>query len=103
MTINIFKCTLLGPYQELIGVEISDEVNTSEESKQNAFHIIEPHITFSYLAMLLAVFKFYALWIPFFEVRVLPWQILSNEGTGKVQGIQFNTRSSVGCGIIRTS
>ena len=71
-TIKLCKCMFLGPYQELIGVDICDEVNTSEESKQTVLYSLEPPITFSYLPMLLVIFRFYALWIPFFEVWVLP-------------------------------
>ena len=56
----------LGLYKELIGVVILDEVNTSEESKQTVFHSLEPLITFSDIPMLLGIFRFYALWIPFF-------------------------------------
>ena len=53
---------------------ICDVVNTSEESKQTAFHSLDPLITFSDLPILLGVFRLYALWIPCFEVRVLPWK-----------------------------
>ena len=82
MTIKLCKCMLLGLYQELIGLDICDEVNTLEESKQTAFHSLEPLITFSDLPMLLGIFRFYALWIPFFEVRVLPWQSFLKQGHG---------------------
>ena len=68
ITIKLCKCMLLVTYQELIGVDICDEVNTSEESNQTAFHIIEPPITFSDFPMLLGMFRFYVLWIPFFGV-----------------------------------
>ena len=70
----------LGPYRELIGVDICNEVNTSEESKQTAFHSLDPPIMLSYLPMPLGIFRFYALWIPFFEVRVLPRQSLLKQG-----------------------
>ena len=82
MTIKICKCMFLGPYQELIGVDIFDEVNTSEDSKRTVFHSLEPPITFSYLHMILGMSKFYALWISFFEVQVLPWQSLPKQGQG---------------------
>ena len=51
----------LGLYQELIGVEICNEVNTLEESKQTAFHNLEPLIMFSDLPMPLGIFRFYDL------------------------------------------
>ena len=73
---------LLGLYWELIGVDICNEVNTSEESKHTMFHSLEPLITFSDLPMFLRIFWFYALWIPFFEVRVLPWQRFLKQGHG---------------------
>ena len=76
----------LGPYQELIGVDIFDEVNTSEDSKRTVFHSLEPPITFSYLHMILGMSRFYALWISFFEVRVLPWQSLLKHGHGEGAG-----------------
>ena len=56
------------------------EVNTSEESKQTVFHSIELPIKFSDLPMILGMFRFYSLGIPFFEVRVLPWQSLIKQG-----------------------
>ena len=74
MTIKLCKCIFLGPNQELIGVEIYNEVNTLEESNHNEFHILDPPITFSDLPMFLRIFRFYALWILCFEVRVLPWK-----------------------------
>ena len=43
-------------------------------------HSIEPPITFSYLPMILGMFRFYAMCIPFFEVQVLPWQSLLKQG-----------------------
>ena len=73
----------LGPYQELIGVKICDEVNTSKESKQTTFHSLEPPIRFSDLSMLLGIFRFYDLWIPFLGVQVFPWQVLLKRGHGK--------------------
>ena len=47
MTIKICKCILLGPYQELIGVDICDEVNTLLESNQTVLYSLEPPIMFS--------------------------------------------------------
>ena len=82
MTIKLCNCMFIGSYQGLIGVNICDEVNTSEESKQTLLHSLEPTITFSDLRMLLGMFRFYTLWIPFFEVRVLPWQSLLKQGHG---------------------
>ena len=73
MNSKLCKRMFLGPYQELIGVKIWDEVNTLEESKQTTFHSPEPPIMFSDLPMILKNFRFYALCIPYFEVRVLPW------------------------------
>ena len=72
MTIKICKLILLGSYQELIGVLIFNEVNTSEESKQTALHSLEPPITLSDIPMLLRMFRLYDLWINVFEVQVLP-------------------------------
>ena len=46
MTIKICKYMFLVPYQEFIGVEICDGVNTSEESKQTTFHSLGPPIMF---------------------------------------------------------
>ena len=51
----------LGPYQELIVVEICNEVNTSDDSNQTVFHSLEPIIMFSDICMLLRMFRFYAL------------------------------------------
>ena len=73
VTIKLCKCMLLGAYQELIGVDIYDELNTSEESKKTVFRSLDPSIAFSYHPMLLAMFRLYAMWIPFFEVLLLPW------------------------------
>ena len=87
----------LGPYQELIGVEIYDEVDTLEEYKQTAFHSLEPPITFSDLPMLLRMFRFYDLWIPFFEVQVLPCQSLLRQGHG--EGAGEVVQSYIICGL----
>ena len=73
----------LGPYQELIRVDIFNEVNTLEESNQTAFHSLDPPITFSDIPMLLGMFRFYALWIPFFMVWVFLWQSLLIQGHGE--------------------
>ena len=67
-------------------MDICDEVNTSEESKQTAFHSLDPPIKISYLPILLGVFRFYTLWIPFFEVRVLPWQSVLKQGHRECAG-----------------
>ena len=71
---------LLGPYQELIGVDIWNEVNNLDEFKQTALHSLDTPIMFSDLRMILRMFRFYALRIPFFEVRMLPWQSLLKKG-----------------------
>ena len=86
MTNKLCKRMFLGLYQEFIGLDICDEVNTSEESKQTVFHSIEPPIAFSYLRMLLGMLRFYALWIPLFEIRMLPRKSLRKQGHRKVQG-----------------
>ena len=68
MTIKLYKCMFLGPYKELIGVEICYEVKTPEGSNQIAFHSIDPLTMFSDIRILLRIFRFYALCIPFFKV-----------------------------------
>ena len=82
----------LGPYQELIGVDICDEVNTPEQSKQTAFHSLKPPITFSDLPILLGMFRFYVLWIPFSRYGCCLGRVSSNRGTWKVKGRQSNPR-----------
>ena len=86
MIIKLCNCMFLGPYQELIEVEICNEINTLEEPNQTTFYSLEPPITFSDLPMLLGMFRFYALWIPLFQVGVLPWKSLLKQGHGEVVG-----------------
>ena len=38
MTIKLCKFMFLGPYQEIIGVDICDYLNTSKGSKKTTFH-----------------------------------------------------------------
>ena len=82
---------LLGPYQELIGVDIRNKVIILEESNKTVFQSLEPPTTFSDLPMLLGMFRLYALWISFFEVQVLPWQILLKQGhkEGEGEAVQY--------------
>ena len=76
----------LNPYQELIWVYICDEVNTLEESNS-----LGPPIMFSDIPMLLGMFRFYALWIPFFEIQMLLWQILLKQGHGEGAREEFQS------------
>ena len=84
-------------------MDICDKVNTLEESNQTAFHSLEPPIMFSDFPMLLGMFRFYALWIPFLRYGCCLGRVSSNRGTGKVKGRQYNPRPSVDCGKTRTS
>ena len=103
MTIKVCKCMFLGPYQKLIGVNICNELNTPEESKQTAFHSLEPPITFSDLCRLVRMFRLYALWIPFSGSGCYLGRGSSNRGARKAQGRQSKPRSSVDCGIMGTA
>ena len=91
MTIKLCNCIFLETYQELIVLDICDEVNILEEYNQTAFHSLELLITFSYLPMLPGIFRSYALLIPFFEVRVLPWQSLLKQGHEEGAGDTFQS------------
>ena len=90
MIIKPCKYMLLVHYQELIELDIYDKVNTSEESKQTALHSLEPPITFSDTPMLLGIFRFNALWIPFLRSGCFLGRVSFKNGTGKVQVGQPN-------------
>ena len=90
---------VLRPLSVINRVDICDEVNTSDESKKNEFHSLYPTITLADLSMLLRMFRFYALWIPFFEVRVLPWQSLLKQG--HEEGVGEAVQYYIICGIYR--
>ena len=86
MTIKLCTCMFLGLYQKLIGVKICNEVNNPEDYNQTSLHSLDLPITFLDLPMFLGISRFCALWISFFEVRVLPWQSLLKQGHGKGPG-----------------
>ena len=87
----------LGHKQKLIKVDICDEANTLKHSNQAALHTLDPTITFLDLLMLLRMFSFYALCIPFFEVWVLPCHSLIKQGYG--EGAGGAVQSYIICGI----
>ena len=62
-----------GSIPVVLGVDIMDKGNIPELAKHEAFReIARPHIS-SDLKMLIGMFVFYAPWVPFCEVRVLPF------------------------------
>ena len=83
---NGFRWCLLGKFSHL-GLE----------------QLLDPPTTFSELSMLLGMFRFYALWITFFEVWVLPWKSILKQRHREGAGGQSNPISSVYCIITRTS
>lgn len=75
-TLKVKKCHFLGHSQEFVGVNVMDDGNCPAQSKANGFCALGRPATFTDLRMLIGMFGFYALWIPFFEWKVKPWRVL---------------------------
>ena len=87
-TLKLKKCRFLGERQEFVGVDILSDGNTPASSKNDAFSSLDPPLTFSDIRMLIGMFGFYSLWIPWFEKRVRGWRaVLRKAPAPKTAGI----------------
>lgn len=74
--LKLKKCRFLAYSQEFVGIDVTDDGNFPAESKASAFQAVGRPANFTDLRMLIGMFGFYALWIPFFEWEVKPWRLL---------------------------
>jgi len=72
-TIKLKKCQFFDPQQEFVGIDVLDDGNAPASSKNKAFKGLVRPKTFSDLRMLIGMFGFYTMWIPWFEPRINPW------------------------------
>ena len=75
-TVKLKKCRFLTQREEFVGRDILPQGNAPAKSKNEAFRKLGKPGTFHDLRSLIGMFGFYSNWIPFFELRILPWRKL---------------------------
>ena len=73
-TVKLKKCRFLAPRQEFVGIDIMDAGNTPAQAKFSGFRAFRRPSTGSDLRLLIGALGFYANWLPWFELRIVPWR-----------------------------
>ena len=71
-TLNINKTIFIGPYQEFLGINVTYIGNYPIAYKQPSFEGLLASQTLSELIMIIIMFSFYSLWIPYYEIHPPP-------------------------------
>ena len=75
-TVKLKKCRFLTQREEFVGRDILPEGNALAKSKNDAFRNLGRPNSYHDLRSLIGMIGFYSNWIPFFELRILPWRRL---------------------------
>ena len=73
-TVKLKKCRFLTQREEFVGRDIMPQGNAPAKSKNEAFRKLARPNTYHDLRSLIGMIGFYANWIPFFELRIIPWR-----------------------------